>query len=73
MTVEQASPEWLTPEVRDHLREVAYAYHVRVFGEEMARVNFLPRAQRKAYLHDMIDHARSKGVRFEKEALGVSR
>ncbi len=70
--MDQTTPDWLTP-VRDHLRRVEYEFHVRVFGEEMARVNFLPRARRKAYLDDMIDHARSEGVSFEKEALGVSR
>ena len=67
------TPEWLTPEVRRFLRRVAYRYHVRVFGEEMARVNFLPLEQRKAYIHDMIDHARRHGVKFEKETLGVTR
>ncbi len=71
--MEKTTPEWLTPEVKEFLRQVEYEYHVRVFGEEMARVNFLPLEQRKAYIHDMIDHARKKGVKFEKEALGVTR
>ncbi len=66
-------PDWLTPEVEKRLREIEYEYQVRVFGEEMARVNFLPLEQRKAYIHDMIDHARRKGVKFEKEAMGVTR
>jgi len=38
----------------------------------MARVNFLPKEQRMAYIYDMIDYARSKGVNFEKPALGVT-
>ena len=66
-------PDWLTPAVRRHIRRVAYEFHVRAFGEEMARVNFLPLEKRKEYIHDMIDHARKKGVKFEKEALGVTR
>jgi hypothetical protein len=66
-------PDWLTPEVQERLREIEYEYHIRVFGEEMARVNLLPPEQRKAYVHDMVDFALSKGVKFEKEALGVTR
>lgn len=62
----------LAPEALARLREIEYDFHVRAFGEEMARVNFLPPAERKAYLHDMLDHARSKGVSFEKPALGVT-
>ena len=34
----------------------------------MARVNFLPLEQRKQYLYDILDHARRKGVKFEKPA-----
>lgn len=66
------APDWLTPEVLEHLREVEYEFHVRAFGEEMARVNFLPLEQRKAYVGEMFDHARKKGVKFEKPALGVT-
>jgi hypothetical protein len=65
-------PDWLTPEVLEHLRRVEYDFHVRAFGEEMARVNFLPLAERKAYIADMVDHARRKGVKFDKPALGVT-
>jgi hypothetical protein len=65
-------PAWLTPEVQEFLHELDYAYQVREFGEEMARVNFLPLEERKAYIHDMIDFAISKGVNFEKPALGVT-
>ena len=66
-------PDWLTPEVQQELHEISYAFHVREFGEEMARVNFLPLEERKKYIHDMIDHAVSKGVKFEKPATGVTR
>ena len=65
-------PDWLTPAVVEHLRRVEYEFHVRAFVEEMARVNFLPLRERKAYIAEMADHARRKGVRFEKPALGVT-
>ena len=73
MNEPKPKPDWLTPEVQQRLREIEYEFHVRAFGEEMARVNFLPLEQRKEYIHDMIDFARSKGVNFEKESLGVTR
>ncbi len=65
-------PSWLTPSVRRYIRRVAYDFHVRAFGEEMARVNFLPLDERKAYIHQMIDHARRKRVKFKKPARGVT-
>jgi hypothetical protein len=65
-------PDWLTPKVLELLRRVDYDFHVRAFGKEMARVNFLPLAERKAYLADMMDHARRKGVKLDKPALGVT-
>ena len=46
----QPQPDWLTPEVQEFIRQVEYDFHVCEFGEEMARVNFLPLEQRKAYL-----------------------
>jgi len=64
-------PQW-SPEALERLREVEYDFHVRAFGEEMARVNFLPLEQRKAYIGEMVDHALKKGVKFEKPALGVT-
>ncbi len=64
--------DWLTPEVAARLREIEYDFHVRQFGEEMARVNFMPFEQRMEYLYDMIDHAVAKGVKFERPALGVT-
>jgi hypothetical protein len=32
------------------LQEIAFEFHKRAFGEEMARVNFLPVVERKDYL-----------------------
>ena len=54
------------------MRQAIYEFHVRAFGEEMARVNFLPLAQRRRYVGEMVDHALKKGVKFEKPALGVT-
>ena len=61
-----------SPEVLARLREIEYDFHVRAFGEEMARVNFLPQDERMKYIYDMIDHAVAHGVSFEKPALGVT-
>jgi len=65
-------PDWLTPDVVEHLRRVGYDFHVQAFGEEMARINFLPLEQRKACIAKMVDHARKKGVKHEKPAPGVT-
>ncbi len=65
--------DWLTPVVRALNREIEYDFHVRAFGEEMARVNILPSEERMKYIYDMIDHAVSHGFSFEKPALGVTR
>lgn len=56
----------------ERLKAIEYEFHVRAFGEEMARVNFLPLEQRRKYVADMFDHAVRKGVKFEKPALGVT-
>ncbi len=61
-----------TPAVRRRLRKAIYDFHVRAFGEEMARVNHLPLAARRRYIAGMVDHAIRKGVKFDKPALGVT-
>jgi hypothetical protein len=61
-----------TPVVRRKLRRAIYDFHVRAFGEEMARVNFLPLQARRRYVAAMFDHAAHKGVKFDKPALGVT-
>ena len=68
----RAKPAWLTPSVRRHIRRAAYEFHIRAFGEEMARLNFLPLEERKAHVRAMADHARAKGIKFEKPPLGVT-
>ncbi len=62
MTEQDTVPDWLTPEVREYIATISYDYHVRAFGEQIARMNFLPEEQRKAEFCDMMDHALSKGV-----------
>ena len=64
-------PPW-SPAAQKRLRRAIYDFHVCAFGEEMARVNFLPLAQRKQYIAEMVDHALAKGVKFDKPALGVT-
>jgi hypothetical protein len=68
----ETRPDWLTAEVLDHLHRVGYDFQVRAFGEEMARVNFMPLAERRRYVAEMVDHALRKGVKFDKPALGVT-
>ncbi|HEY3854489.1 MAG TPA: hypothetical protein VGO67_08865 [Verrucomicrobiae bacterium] len=60
------------PVAQRKLREAIYDFHVRAFGEEMARVNHLPLGERRRYIGQMVDHAIRKGVRFNKPALGVT-
>lgn len=62
----------LTPAQKRCLRKVMWDFHVRAFGEEIARINFLPEKRRKAAVAEMIDHARSKGVDLSRPALGVT-
>ncbi len=72
MSDAKTTPDWLTAEVLSHLRRVEYEFHVRAFGEEMARVNFLPLPERRRYVAAMVDHALRKGLKFDKPALGVT-
>jgi len=72
MKTEEPKLQPLPREVQESLREIEYEFQVRAFGEEMARVNFLPLEERKKYIAEMVDHAVSKGVKFEKPALGVT-
>ena len=66
------APAWLTEEVRAYIEAVAYDFHVRAFGEQLAQINFLPIEERKAQVCAMVDHAQSRGVRHEKPAHGVT-
>jgi hypothetical protein len=68
----KSPPSPLPRAVRRRLRRIERDFHVRAFGEEMARINFLPEKRRKAAVAEMIDHARSKGVNLSRPALGVT-
>ncbi len=47
-------------------QKIQYDYHVRAFGEEIARINFLPYQERRRLVGEMYDHARRHGYRPEK-------
>ena len=57
---------------RRRWRKIERDFHIRAFGEELARINFLPEKRRKAAVAEMIDYARSKGVKLGRPALGVT-
>ncbi|MEO8351456.1 MAG: hypothetical protein ABI680_06975 [Chthoniobacteraceae bacterium] len=57
---------------RRSVRKIMRDFHVRAFGEELARINFLPEKRRKQAVAEMIDHARRKGVKLGRPALGVT-
>jgi hypothetical protein len=65
-------PRW-SKEQRARIREIQRDFHVRAFGEEMARVNLdMTIEERHAYLEWMREMARKNGVpptprRFEEE------
>ena len=51
---------------KKRMRKVMRDFHVRAFGEELARINVLPEKRRKQAVAEMIDHARSKGVNLSR-------
>ena len=72
MNTVKTSIQTLTPAQHRRLRKITRDFHVRAFGEELARINFLPEKRRKQAVAEMIDHARSKGVDLGRPALGVT-
>ena len=54
------------------MRKIMREYHARAFGDELARINFLPEKRRKQAVAEMIDYARSKGGDLSRPALGVT-
>lgn len=69
---QRPSPVPMTLVQRRRLRRIMREFHVRAFGEELARINFLPEKRRKRAVAEMIDHARAKGVKLTRPALGVT-
>ncbi len=56
-----------SPETQARLREIERDFHVRAFGEELARVNLdLTKEERHRYLAWMRETARKHGVKPEK-------
>ncbi len=70
---DRSKPAWWSPEVAERIRRLSYDFHVQAFGEEMARINFLPLEQRRAEVAKIYDHAKAKGVKFDKPAEGFTR
>ena len=68
----QLQPVALTSAQKRRRRKIERDFQVRAFGEELARINFLPEKRRKQAVAEMIDHARSKGVDLSRPALGVT-
>jgi len=66
-------PDWWSPEKAERLRKIGYEFHVQAFGEEMARINHLPLEQRRIEVGKIYDHAKAKGVKFDKPAEGFTR
>lgn len=57
----------LTKEHVDELREIERDYHVRAFGEELARVNLdMTKEERIRYIQWMRENARERGVNVER-------
>jgi hypothetical protein len=57
----------LAPEALNRLREIERDFHVRAFGEELARVNLdMTKEERHRYLAWMRETARKHGVTPEK-------
>ena len=57
----------LTKEHVDELREIEREYHVRAFGEELARVNLdMTKEERIQYIQWMRENARKHGVNVER-------
>ena len=58
----------LSREKLARLREIERDFHVRAFGEELARVNLdMTKAERHRYLAWMCETARKHGVKPEKK------
>ena len=53
---------------RQELRRIALDFHRRAFGDEMARVNFLPLAKRKAYLRRLRSRIQQQSGSQDKSA-----
>jgi len=67
-----SEPTPLTAAQRRRLRRILREFHIRAFGEELARINFLPEKERKQAVAEMIDHARRQGVNLGRPARGYT-
>jgi uncharacterized protein YueI len=53
----------MNAETLQRLSEIELTFHRRAFGEEAARVNFLPAAERKAYLASLRERVARRAER----------
>ena len=59
----------ISADAATQLREIERNFHVRAFGEEMARVNLdMTKVERLRYLDWMRENARRHGVKPEKKS-----
>jgi hypothetical protein len=59
--------EHRTREQRARIRDIKRRFHIRAFGEELARVNLdMTEAERRKYLAWMRETARRRGVPLER-------
>ncbi|HAB15998.1 MAG TPA: hypothetical protein PLX89_25760 [Verrucomicrobiota bacterium] len=66
-------PEWLCADVTEFIQAIDIEFQRREFGDELARVNQLPLADRCRYVHEITDHALLHGVNLDHEPVGVTR
>ena len=58
----------ISADAATHLREIERDFHVRAFGEELARVNLdMTKEERHRYIDWMRETARRNGVKPEKK------
>lgn len=60
-------------EALQRVEAAEFEFHVRAFGEELARVHFLPEPERRRYVNDIIDHAAANDVHLSEPPMGVKR
>ena len=54
----------LSPAAKRRWRKIERDFHVRAFGEEMARINFLPEKRRKQAVAEMIQEQGYQGIKY---------
>jgi hypothetical protein len=63
----------LTGQARRRVEAAEYEFHARSFGEELARINFLPEHERLHSISEMINLAARNDVELNEPPMGVKR